>query len=489
MDLRLPRLGRTSGAVPSRTLWAFAVVVPALFAVAALTLEGQNPPPAPAPDAAAGAAAAADAAKTAIAIDPGHTAWMLVSTALVLLMTPGLALFYGGMVRQKNVLGTIMHSMFAMGLITILWVTVGYTIAFGDDTAGGLWGQFNFAFLKGVDYDAVKPGTTSPYPHIAFMAFQMMFAIITPALITGAFAERVKFRAYVVFMALWSLLVYCPLAHWVWGGGILSGTDVSWAKKLFGVGAIDFAGGTVVHISSGVSALVFCLLIGKRKGYPATPMKPNNLVLTMAGAGILWFGWFGFNGGSELASDGTAALAFVVTHICAASAAFSWAVVERFHRGKASALGVASGLVAGLVCITPASGFVEPMPALIMGLIVSPICYFFVAVLKAKLGYDDSLDAFGIHGIGGTLGAMLTGVFANEGLARVLNGLKAEEPFVRSQQLGAQALATVVTWVFAAVMTLILVKVVDAVIGMRVTPEEEEEGLDLTQHGEVGYNY
>src|SRR5262245_9924012 len=324
-------------------------------------------------------------------IDPGHTAWMLTSTALVLLMTPGLALFYGGMVRTKNVLGTMAHSMFAMGLITIQWMLFGYSIAFGDDTAGGLLGNVGqYLGLNGVAHNEPKPGTTDQYPHLIFMAFQMMFAIITPALITGAFAERVKFSAYCIFMLLWATLVYDPLAHWVWGGGLLSGADTSWLKKTVGAGALDFAGGTVVHISSGVSALAFILLTGKRKGYPEARILPNNLGYTVLGAGLLWFGWFGFNGGSALASNDLASLAFTVTHIAAAAAAFSWAVVEWLHRGKASVLGIASGLVAGLVCITPASGYVSPMSALIMGLLVSPICYFFITAIKPKFGYDDS---------------------------------------------------------------------------------------------------
>ncbi len=433
----------------------------------------------------AASAAAAPAAKWTP--DSGHTAWMLVSTALVLLMTPGLGLFYGGMVRSKNVLATMMHSFFAMGLITIVWVTVGYTIAFGGDAAGGWFGDFKHLFLNGVDYDQPRDPSQG-IPHVVFMAFQMMFAIITPALITGAFAERVKFRAYVIFMVLWSVLVYSPLAHWVWGGGLLSTATGSWLTKFVGVGALDFAGGTVVHISSGVSALVFILLIGKRRSYPEEPIRPNNLVITMTGAGLLWFGWYGFNGGSQLFSDGVASNAFVVTHICAASAAIAWSLVEWLHRGKASALGFASGLVAGLVCITPASGFVLPMPALIMGLIVSPICYFGVSVLKAKLGYDDSLDAFGIHGLGGTTGAICTGIFADGALANKAGGVAGLIPGRDFTQLKAQIVATAVTWAFAIVMTAVLVTLLKKTIGIRVSEDEEISGLDLTQHGEVGYN-
>jgi Amt family ammonium transporter len=416
---------------------------------------------------------AAAAATPPVEIDSGATAWMLASTALVLLMTPGLALFYGGMVRSKNVLGTMMHSVFCMGLVTVQWCVIGYSIAFAP-VGNGLFGGLDHLFLRGVPHD--KPFGTYPIPHLLHMAFQLMFAIITPALITGAFAERVKFGPFVVFTLLWTTLVYDPLAHWVWGGGILTNAAGTWLHTTVGTGALDFAGGTVVHISSGVSALVFCLMIGKRRGYPGQPILPNNLVFTVLGAGLLWFGWFGFNGGSGLNSDGLATLAFTVTHICAASAAFSWAVVEWIHRGKASILGVATGLVAGLVCITPASGFVTPMPALIMGLIVSPVCYFFVAILKGKLGYDDSLDAFGVHGVGGTVGALLTGVFASVGGTGGMT------------QLTAQAIAVVITIAYAAVVTGILVFIIDRTMGIRLSEDDELTGLDLTQHGEVGYN-
>jgi Amt family ammonium transporter len=409
------------------------------------------------------------------AIDSGATAWMLASCALVLLMTPGLALFYGGMVRSKNVLGTMMHSIFCMALVTVQWVVIGYSLAFGATSWGGLIGGLDHLFLKDVPHDKVFPGTG--IPHLVHMSFQLMFAIITPALISGAFAERIKFGAFALFTLLWTTLVYDPLAHWVWGGGILS--EGGWLGQQVGVGALDFAGGTVVHISSGVSALVFALLIGRRRGYPKEPILPNNLVITVLGAGILWFGWFGFNGGSGLGSDGLAGLAFTVTHICAAAAAFSWAVVEWLHRGKASVLGVATGLVAGLVCITPAAGFVMPMAALIMGLIVAPICYLFVAILKVKLGYDDSLDVFGVHGIGGTVGALFTGVFFSPLLV---------EDATTGAQISAQAIATVVSWVYAAVVTAVLVLLIDKTIGIRVRDDEETAGLDLSQHGEVGYN-
>ncbi|HVR74402.1 MAG TPA: ammonium transporter [Planctomycetota bacterium] len=412
-------------------------------------------------------------------IDSGATAWILASSALVLFMTPGLALFYAGMVRAKNVLGTMMHSVFCMGLITVQWVLVGYSISFGESSAGGLYGSMKHAFLSGVPHDKAFPGTQ--IPHMLHMSYQMMFAIITAALISGAFAERIKFSSFAVFTLLWTTLVYDPLAHWVWGGGILSDVAGTWITETMGTGALDFAGGTVVHISSGVSALVFCLIIGKRRGYPTQPMLPNNLVNTTLGAGILWFGWFGFNGGSGLGADGRAVSAFTVTHICAASGALGWAAIEWFHRGKSSILGVATGLVAGLVCITPAAGFVEPMPALFMGLIVSAACYFFVAVLKNKLGYDDSLDAFGVHGVGGVVGALLTGVFCSP-LAS-LGGKTAGW-----NQLGAQAIAVGVTIAYAGIVTLILVLLIDKTIGMRCSEDDELAGLDLSQHGEAGYN-
>jgi Amt family ammonium transporter len=417
------------------------------------------------------------AAPVAAKIDSGATAWMLASSALVLFMTPGLALFYGGMVRSKNVLGTMMHSMFCMALVTVQWVIIGYSIAFGD-TQGGLFGNLTqYLFLNNVSHDKPFPGYA--IPHMVQMVFQMMFAIITPALITGAFAERVKFGPYALFILLWSTFVYDPIAHWVWGGGILTNIKGTWLHNMVGTGALDFAGGTVVHISSGISALIFCLLIGKRRGYPTQPILPNNLVATVLGAGILWFGWFGFNGGSGFGSDALAASAFTVTHICAASAALSWAMVEWLHRGKASILGVATGLVAGLVCITPASGFVTPMPALIMGLIVSPVCYVFVAFVKGKLGYDDSLDAFGVHGVGGTVGALLTGVFCSKVLGDYTPG---------GAQLTAQAIAVGITIAYAALATLILVLLIDKTMGLRCTEDDEVSGLDLSQHGEVGYN-
>lgn len=430
--------------------------------------------------AAGGLLSAAEAETEVATIDPGSTAWMLTSCALVLLMTPGLALFYGGMVRTKNILGTMMHSVFCMALVTIQWVLFGYTLAFGS-SQGGFVGGMDHLFLQAVPWDRPFPGTE--VPHTVHMAFQLMFAIITPALISGAFAERIRFGPFVLFTLLWTTLVYDPVAHWVWGGGILSGDEThSWLVGWFGTGALDFAGGTVVHISSGVSALVFILIIGKRRGYPSQPILPNNLVLTVLGAGILWFGWFGFNGGSGLSSGALAGLAFVVTHICAAAGAFSWAIAEWLHHRKVSILGVATGLVAGLVCITPASGYVQPMAALIMGLIVGPVCYVFVAVLKARLGYDDSLDAFGVHGVGGTIGALLTGLFFDHTVAELDPSLAVSSQFL------AQLVATLVTVVYAAVVTSILVIVIDKTIGIRPSEDDEAAGLDVSQHGEAGYN-
>jgi Amt family ammonium transporter len=416
--------------------------------------------------------------KPAASIDKGATAWMLAATALVFLMTPGLALFYGGMVRSRNVLGTMMQSIFCMALVSIQWVILGYTIAFGDSSAGGLLGSFKYAFLESVPHDQPFPGTH--IPHMVQMAYQMMFAAITPALITGAFAERVRFGAFVLFSLLWTTFVYDPLAHCVWGGGFLSFSEGSWLKQAAGVGVLDFAGGTVVHISCGVSALIFALLVGKRRNYPAQPILANNLTLTVLGAGLLWFGWSGMSGGRALDANEQAGLAFTVTHVAGAAAALSWAAVEWFHRGKVSVLGVLTGLVAGLVCISPASGYVTAMPALFMGLLVSPICYYFITVLKAKLGYDDSLDVFGVHGVGGTVGVLLTGVFCSQFLPA---GSKAG-----LTQFTGQIIAVACTIAYVAVVTAILVLIVDKTMGIRVAGDDELTGLDLTQHGEVGYN-
>jgi len=400
-------------------------------------------------------------------MNSGDTAWLLVSSALVLLMTPALALFYGGMVRRKNVLSTIMHSMTAIPLISVIWAVCGYSLAFGS-THGGIIGGFDFLGLSGVA--GTEHGSV---PTLAFVAFQMMFAVITPALISGAFAERMKFSAYVVFIALWSLLVYVPVCHWVWADG-------GW---LFKLGALDFAGGTVVHLTAGISALVCALVIGKRMKYPQERAIPHNLTMTVTGAGLLWFGWFGFNAGSALASGQLASLAFVTTHLGAASGAFGWVVIEWLHRRKPTALGVASGLVAGLVAITPAAGFVPPWAAMAIGAAAGAICYGAV-IAKDRLGYDDSLDAFGVHGVGGLVGALLTGVFAEKALNPAGgNGLLAGNP----HQLVVQLIAVGASGLYAGVVTLVLLFVIKATIGLRVDELDETEGLDATQHGEEGY--
>lgn len=403
-------------------------------------------------------------------IDLGNTAFILVSCALVMLMTPGLALFYGGMVQQKNVLSTIMHSVFALGLVTLTWVTIGYSLAFGE-SQGGLIGGLDHAFLSGV---GLTPRDGQTIPHILFMAFQGMFAIITCAIISGAYAERLKFSSYIAFTVLWSVLVYAPLAHWVWAPG-------GW---LLSLGAIDFAGGTVVHISSGVAALVAALVVGKRLGYPHTRHAPHNLTMTLLGAGLLWFGWFGFNGGSALAADGLASLAFVNTHIAAALGALGWAAVEYWRIRKVTALGVASGLVAGLVGITPAAGFVTPMAAMVIGLLAGVICYGGV-LLKNRFAYDDSLDAFGVHGVGGIAGALLTGVFATTAAnpAGVEGLLGGNADLLLAQLAGIGAAAA-----FSAVLTFAILKLIDKTLGLRPSKDEEREGLDANLHGESGYS-
>jgi len=419
----------------------------------------------------AGAVEAAAASAAPLKVDTGDTGWLLACSALVLLMTPGLALFYGGMVRRKNVLGTVMHSFVAMGIITVQWVLFGYSLSFGPD----VWhfiGNLDWIGLRGVglepngDYGATVP-------HQAFMIFQMMFAIITPALISGAIAERFKFSTYVVFMTLWAFLVYDPLAHWVWGTG-------GWLKEL---GALDFAGGLVVHISSGVSALACALVVGKRKGYGVDLMAPHNLMFTILGACLLWFGWFGFNAGSAIASGALATSAFVVTHIATGAAAMSWMFTEWIHRGKPTALGAASGAVAGLVAITPASGFVGPLSSLVIGLIGGAVCYMAVS-LKPKFGYDDSLDVVGVHAVGGTLGALLTGFFAS----KLVNPAGADGLFFGNPgQLGIQALSVVCAWGYSFAVSFILLKILDKVMGLRVSEDDESVGLDLSQHGEAGY--
>ena len=406
-------------------------------------------------------------------IDTGDTAWLLISTALVMLMTPGLALFYGGMVRQKNVLGTLMQSFIALGIVTVQWVLIGYSLAFGPDI-GHLIGGLQWIGLHGVGLDP-NPDYAATVPHQAFMIFQMMFAVITPALITGAFAERFKFSTYLVFVLVWSTLVYAPLAHWVWGVG-------GWIRNL---GALDFAGGLVVHISSGVSALAAVLIVGRRKGHGHDYMPPHNMTMTLLGASILWFGWFGFNGGSAIASGALATSAFVVTHIAAASATVSWIMIEWARRGKPTLLGAASGCVAGLVAITPASGFVGPLSGLLIGLGAGVLCYYGVNV-KNKFGFDDSLDAVGIHGVGGMFGALATGLFAS----KAINPAGADGLFFgNASLLGIQAISVLAAVVFAFGMTWIILKVLDKTMGLRVNPDQELGGLDLSQHGESGYTF
>ncbi len=401
-------------------------------------------------------------------IDTGDTAWIIVASALVMLMTPGLAFFYGGLVRRKNILSIMMQCFILMGAITIQWVLFGYSLAFGPDHGGFIGGLSNAA-LNGV---GLEPSEGSTIPAQLFMIFQMMFAILTPALIIGAFAERMKFSGFLIFSLLWATLVYDPMAHWVWAAG-------GW---IFELGALDFAGGTVVHINAGMAALAACLVIGKRKGYPNQVSPPHNLPFAILGAALLWFGWFGFNSGSALSAGAVATSAFVVTHIAAATAAFAWAVIEWILRKKATALGIISGAVAGLVAITPASGFVTPLGALAIGALAGLICYLAVVYLKSKLGYDDTLDVFGIHGIGGIVGAVLTGFWAYSGVNGV-DGLFHGNP----GQLWRQVVAVVACAAYSFVVSWILLKIVDKTIGLRVSSDEENIGLDLTQHSESGY--
>jgi Amt family ammonium transporter len=397
-------------------------------------------------------------------MDKADTAWLLISGGLVMLMTPALALFYGGMVQGKNVLSTFMHSFFAMGLVSVQFAVIGFSLAFGTSWHGVI-GGLDYAGLEGV---GMEPADGSTVPFLATMAYQCMFAVITPALISGAYAERMKFSAYVLFTLLWTTLVYDPIAHWTWGTG-------GWLKEL---GAIDFAGGTVVHLSSGMSALVCALVLGKRRGYPSVRHPPHDLTMTVIGAGILWFGWFGFNAGSASHVDGTAALALINTHLAAAAGALTWAVVEGMRVKKVTMLGVASGLVAGLVAITPAAGYVSPMVAIGIGFAAGAICYGAV-LAKGRLGYDDSLDAFGVHGIGGATGALLTGVFARAALNDGHGG--------GLSLLGTQAIAVAAAGAWAAVVTFVLLKAIDLVIGLRVDPEVEHDGLDGALHGESAY--
>jgi Amt family ammonium transporter len=442
----------------------------------------------------------------------GDNAWMLTSSALVLMMTgPGLALFYCGLVRKKNVLSVMMQCIFLMCLMTVIWALYGFALSFGKDPefvdkdgkpAYSSWFGYigdakYFLFMDHVapTWDEKEQAPKMPMsadnptvPTATFMLFQCMFFIITPALICGAFAERMKFSTMVVFMILWGTLIYCPLAHWVWGNGVLS-YGSKYATGIFCGGALDFAGGTVVHISSGVSALVCALLLGKRLGYGKTAMPPHNLTYTAIGATMLWVGWFGFNAGSAVNAGALASSAFMATHFCAASGGLTWAGLEWIFRGKPSVLGACSGVVAGLVCITPASGFVGPMPSLIMGVAVSCVCYTACTVVKSRFGYDDSLDAFGVHGVGGTLGAVLTGVFATRAVAG-LGGGPYKDPLGLIEGGGvikAQIVAVIATWALAAVGTFIILRVLDAVMGLRVSKEAEMDGLDVSQHDEEGY--
>jgi Amt family ammonium transporter len=408
-----------------------------------------------------------------LTVDKGDTAWLLVSTALVMLMTPGLALFYGGMVRRKNVLGTIMQSFIALGVVSVQWVLIGYSLAFGPDL-GHFIGNLSWAGLNGVGA-APDPDYAATVPHQAYMMFQMMFAVITPALITGAFAERFKFKTYLLFLLLWTTFVYCPIAHWVWGAG-------GWIRNM---GALDFAGGLVVHISSGTAALAAAIMIGKRKVHLDEITKPNNLTMTLTGAALLWFGWFGFNAGSALTSGSLATSAFVATHIAAAAATMSWLFIEWIDRGQPTALGAASGAVAGLVAITPCAGFVGPLPALLIGFGVGVICYYAVGA-KNRLGYDDSLDAVGVHGVGGTFGAFMVAIFAS----KVINPAGSDGLLLGNiNLLGIQAISVFATIAYSFTVTLVILKILDKTLGIRVKEEDELDGLDLSQHGESGYSF
>jgi ammonium transporter, Amt family len=454
-----------------RTLRGPAVVA-ALFVLCVLALPAvaqQAAPPVATTPVQAPAAPAAPPSK----IDSGDTAWMLTSAALVLMMTaPGLALFYGGMVRRHNVLGTIMQSFILMAVISIQWVLWGYSIAFGPDVYG-ITGSLAWVGLRGVGLTP-NPEYAATIPHQAFMIFQLMFAIITPALITGAFAERIKFSGFLAFTVLWATFIYGPLAHWVWGVG-------GWLRNL---GALDFAGGTVVHISSGVSALAAALVVGKRHGFGSEPMPPHNLPLTVTGAAMLWVGWFGFNAGSALSSGALATSAFVVTHTASAAATLAWMLSEWWTRGKPTVLGAASGAVAGLVAITPASGYVGPLSAIVIGGVGGMLCYH-ACNLKSRLGYDDSLDVVGVHGVGGTWGALATGLFASAAVNEAGgNGLFFGNP----GQLVVQVVSILVVWIFAFVGSLVLLKIVDALVGLRIHEEDEVAGLDLSQHNESAYS-
>ncbi len=411
-------------------------------------------------------------------IDFGNTAWMIVATALVMLMTiPGLALFYGGLVRQKNVLNILMQCFILTAAITLEWVFFGYSLSFGSSTGAlaPFIGGFDWAFLNGIGINDVSPyyisQATARIPHLLFVLFQCMFAVITPALIIGAYAERIKFKGFLIFSLLWAILVYNPVAHWVWSAD-------GWLYKM---GALDFAGGTVVHINAGISALVMTLMIGSRRNYNNHPTAPHNIPLVVIGAALLWFGWFGFNAGSGLAADGLAISAFLATHVATATAAFTWVLLDWMINKKPTVIGICTGAVAGLVAITPAAGFVGVLGAVVIGIIVAVVCFFMVSVVKHKFGYDDSLDAFGVHGIGGIIGALLTGFLATPAIQSSYSGLFYGNP----KQLWIQFVATAVTIIFSGVMTFVLYKIVDSLVGIRATQKEEIAGLDITQHNEM----
>lgn len=413
-------------------------------------------------------------------IDSGNTAWMTVATALVMLMTiPGLALFYGGLVRQKNVLNILMQCFILTAVITLEWVFIGYSLSFSSSTGAlaPFIGGFDWAFLNGIGISDVSPyyisQATARIPHLLFVLFQCMFAVITPALIIGAYAERIKFRGFLIFSVLWAIFVYNPVAHWVWSAD-------GW---LFKMGALDFAGGTVVHINAGIAALVMTLMIGSRRNYNNHPTAPHNIPLVVIGTALLWFGWFGFNAGSGLAADGLAISAFLSTHVATATAAFSWALLDWTINKKPTVIGICTGAVAGLVAITPAAGFVGVLGAVVIGVVVALICFFMVSVIKHKYGYDDTLDAFGVHGIGGILGALLTGFLATPAIQSSYSGLFYGNP----KQLYIQFIATIATMVFSGVMTFVLFKIVDKLFGIRATQKEEIAGLDISQHNEMAY--
>lgn len=404
-------------------------------------------------------------------INAGDTAWVLACSAMVMIMTPGLGLFYAGMVRRKNALGTILQSFIMVGLVGVLWIIYGYSLAFGPDK-GGFIGGLDWCCLKDVTLDP-NPAYSATIPHQAFMIYQAMFAIITPALITGAFVERMRFKAFMWFSALWLTLVYCPICHWVWGDG-------GWLKNL---GVLDFAGGIVVHVSSGIAALCCAVILGKRKGFGREEFTPHNLTMTLIGTGLLWFGWFGFNAGSALAANRIAVASFVATNTAGATAAMTWLIVEWLHRGKPTALGAASGAVAGLAAVTPASGYIGPVAAMIIGLVVSIVCYFAI-MLKGKLSYDDSLDVFGVHGVGGIWGVLATGLFAST----LINPAATNGLFNGGGLIIKQLVGVLVVVVYSFIMTFLLLKIIGFITPLRVEKDDEETGLDLSQHGEVGYH-